>query len=435
MRKYKILKTNVFEKNGFRIEPIRDEDKYAILQIRNEQLYHLRQTEPLTREKQEHYFATVVSNLFEVERPDQLLFSFFENNEFIGYGGLVHINWIDKNAEISFVMKTELEKEYFAKYWSVFLQLIEKVAFEQLKFHRIFTYAFDLRPHLYNVLESCNYQLEKVLKNVPFANNKSTNVKIHSKTFKRYCMQSKFKDYEMNTFNKKIAIITGANKGLGEALFNQLFNNEYFDKIVSLSRRVSKVQADLISNDDPRFEFIPVDLSMLNNSELLKNLETISLEAKEVLYINNAGTIFPIGKIGELNDNELVESLQVNVLAPSIIINYVLKTFCKAKIEIINITSGAANYSIDGWSVYGSSKAYLKFFTQSLSDQEANNNFVKAINVDPGVIDTDMQLQIRNSSIPGFTKHADFVALKEDGKLQPASMAAQKIIEKISLII
>ena len=135
MRKYKILKTNVFEKNGFRIEPIRDEDKYAILQIRNEQLYHLRQTEPLTREKQEHYFATVVSNLFEVERPDQLLFSFFENNEFIGYGGLVHINWIDKNAEISFVMKTELENENFLKYWSNYLNLLDKVAFEELNFH------------------------------------------------------------------------------------------------------------------------------------------------------------------------------------------------------------------------------------------------------------------------------------------------------------
>ena len=181
MRKYKILKTNIFEKNGFRIEPIRDEDKYAILKIRNEQLYHLRQTELLTKEKQEHYFATVVSNLFEVEKPDQLLFSFFENNEFIGYGGLVHINWIDKNAEISFVMKTELEKEYFAKYWSGFLQLIEKVAFEELKFHKIFIYAFDLRPHLFKAIESCNYTKEAVLKEHCFFENKFINVIIHSK--------------------------------------------------------------------------------------------------------------------------------------------------------------------------------------------------------------------------------------------------------------
>jgi len=181
MRKYKILKTNVFEKNGFRIEPIRDEDKYAILQIRNEQLYHLRQTEPLTREKQEHYFATVVSNLFEVEKPDQLLFSFFENNEFIGYGGLVHINWIDKNAEISFVMKTELENEHFLKYWSNYLNLLEKVAFEELNFHKIFTYAFDLRPHLYEVLESCGFKEEARLKEHSFFDGKYLDVVYHAK--------------------------------------------------------------------------------------------------------------------------------------------------------------------------------------------------------------------------------------------------------------
>ena len=80
--------------------------------------------------------------MFEQEKPNQLLFSFLENGKFIGYGGLVHINWLDKNAEISFVMKTELEKEYFSIYWSNYLSLIEKVAFETLNFHKIFTYAF-----------------------------------------------------------------------------------------------------------------------------------------------------------------------------------------------------------------------------------------------------------------------------------------------------
>ena len=100
MRVYNCLSNQVFKNEAFAIEPIRDEDKYAILKIRNEQIYHLRQAKPLTVEAQENYFATVVANLFEQEFPNQLLFSFFENGEFIGYGGLVHINWIDKNAEI-----------------------------------------------------------------------------------------------------------------------------------------------------------------------------------------------------------------------------------------------------------------------------------------------------------------------------------------------
>ena len=181
MRVYKCLHANVFKTNSFHIEPIRDEDKYAILNIRNEQLYHLRQSEPLTIEKQENYFATVVSGLFEIEKPNQLLFSFFKGNEFMGYGGLVHINWVDKNAEISFIMKTELEKEFFTEFWSNYLQLIEKVAFEELKFHKIFTYAFDLRPHLYDVLLNCGFHEDARLKEHCFFDGKYLDVLIHSK--------------------------------------------------------------------------------------------------------------------------------------------------------------------------------------------------------------------------------------------------------------
>ena len=48
----------------------------------------------------------------------------------IGYGGLVHINWIDKNAEISFVLNTNLESNEFSFHWSNYLGLIEKVAFK-----------------------------------------------------------------------------------------------------------------------------------------------------------------------------------------------------------------------------------------------------------------------------------------------------------------
>ncbi|WP_309640419.1 GNAT family N-acetyltransferase [Flavobacterium sp.] len=181
MRQYQCLKNQIFSIGGFRIEPIRDEDKYEILTIRNEQLYHLRQLKPLTAAAQENYFATVVSGLFEQEFPNQLLFSFFENETFLGYGGLVRINWVDKNAEISFVMKTAFEKDNFAKYWSNYLKLIETVAFEALNFHKIFTYAFDLRPHLYPVLNACGFIEEARLKEHCFFEGKFLDVVYHAK--------------------------------------------------------------------------------------------------------------------------------------------------------------------------------------------------------------------------------------------------------------
>lgn len=180
MRAYKNLSTPVFQFENFELIPIRDEDKFDILQIRNEQIYHLRQAQPLTKEQQEHYFSTVVSKLFEIEQPNQLLFSLLENGEFIGYGGLVHINWIDRYAEISFVMKTELEKNRFEEIWIHYLELIKSVAFNELQFHKLFTYAFDIRPHLYPALEKAGLKEEARLKKHVFFDNNWKDVVIHS---------------------------------------------------------------------------------------------------------------------------------------------------------------------------------------------------------------------------------------------------------------
>jgi RimJ/RimL family protein N-acetyltransferase len=161
---YKVLKNQVFSLDDNAIVPIRYEDRMAILKWRNEQIYHLRQKKELTKDDQEFYFSNVVNKLFSQEHPAQILFSYMENDVCIGYGGLVHINWIDKNAEVSFIMNTQLEKDYFSKHWTIFLQLIEQVAFSELNLHKLCTYAFDLRPHLYQIIEDAGFIREGTLK-------------------------------------------------------------------------------------------------------------------------------------------------------------------------------------------------------------------------------------------------------------------------------
>ena len=181
MNSYKVLNKQVFNSGPFSLVPIRFEDRLEIMKWRNEQIYHLRQNKPLTVEDQENYFNGIVAKLFGHNHPDQILFSFLENGECIGYGGLVHINWIDKNAEISFIMNTILEKNRFYEIWTAYLNLIEKVAFEELKLHKIYVYAFDLRPHLYKVLVNTKYFKDAVLKQHCFFNNNYIDVVIHSK--------------------------------------------------------------------------------------------------------------------------------------------------------------------------------------------------------------------------------------------------------------
>lgn len=184
MNSYKVLQSQIFSYGEYTIVPIRREDRHAIMRWRNEQIYHLRQAKPLTEKDQDQYFNSVVASLFEQEKPSQILFSYLKGDQLIGYGGLVHINWLDKNAEISFIMDTDLEGDFFEQNWILFLKLIEQVAFENLELHKIFTYAFDIRPHLYPALEKSGFGLEAELKEHCFFEGQFISVKIHSKTNK-----------------------------------------------------------------------------------------------------------------------------------------------------------------------------------------------------------------------------------------------------------
>jgi len=186
MNTYKSLNKQTFSKGNYSIVPIRMEDRFFIMKWRNEQMYHLRQKEYLTTENQNKYFETHVKTLFDKEQPAQILFSYLEGNKCIGYGGLVHINWNDHHSELSFIMDTQLENNFFEFHWKSFLVLIEQVAFKTLDLNKLSTYAFDLRPYIYKIFEDAGYCKEAVLRDHILINEKYINIVIHSK----------FNDYE-----------------------------------------------------------------------------------------------------------------------------------------------------------------------------------------------------------------------------------------------
>lgn len=67
MPNYKCLTKQEFSSGEYKLVPIRFEDRYKIMKWRNEQIYHLRQKEPLTIDQQDAYFENVVAKLFDKE--------------------------------------------------------------------------------------------------------------------------------------------------------------------------------------------------------------------------------------------------------------------------------------------------------------------------------------------------------------------------------
>lgn len=185
--RYKCLSLHESQSGRYTLLPIRDQDKYLIMQWRNDQIEILRQKQPLTRELQEQYFRNVIASLFDAQKPDQLLFSFLEDGLLIGYGGLVHINWESRNAEVSFITETSRSRDpkLFVHDWGVYLTCLKDLVLKNNLFAKIYTYAYDMRPLLYQALKKSFFVQEARLKDHIVISGEYRDILIHSYFFDR----------------------------------------------------------------------------------------------------------------------------------------------------------------------------------------------------------------------------------------------------------
>ncbi len=214
-----------------------------------------------------------------------------------------------------------------------------------------------------------------------------------------------------------VFIITGVNRGLGEALYNELIQLKA--TVFAISRRFNE-------NQKPKDNTIhwQKDLINLNEEELTNHLKLIYPKHKNIIYINNAATINPIGKVGSFTEKEIRNSYNLNVITPVLLSNHILKNTTKnQKIVFLNISSGAAKRPIAGWSLYNSTKAANEMFYNCI----VNDN-VTVLNINPGVINTKMQDTIRKSNMPDV---ADFINLQKENKLQEPKDVAIKILTEL----
>ncbi len=223
-----------------------------------------------------------------------------------------------------------------------------------------------------------------------------------------------------------IVIITGTSRGIGKAIFDLFSKKEnYF--VISIGRKKPK---------EGKFCHINMDLSSISNEVLQKfeeilfrNVENLLFE--KVIFINNAATIAPIKKIHKIKFYEIVNNFNVNILSQILLIKKFIK--CTYSIPnkkiIINLSSGAGNKPIFGWSLYCTSKAAINMFVQCV-EQEYKDFIV--INYDPGVVDTDMQATIRLTNEKDFPLVKMFREYKVKNILRKPADVAQDIWEIIN---
>ncbi len=219
--------------------------------------------------------------------------------------------------------------------------------------------------------------------------------------------------------------ITGTGRGLGKAIALELLNNSK-NRVVGLSR------TNLIENKN--FRFIKIDLQKVDllNSFVFPEFS----DASQIVLINNAGTIGQIKVTGRKNTEEIIKTFQLNTVAPSVLINQFIKQFQNLDVSklILNISSGAGRHTVASWSEYCASKSALDMYSMVVDEEQKKEIFpFKVFSVAPGVIDTDMQGDIRSANEEGFEMLDYFKELKEKNSLSTPEEIAKRILSIIDL--
>jgi RimJ/RimL family protein N-acetyltransferase len=163
---YACLSKPVVRDGNLSLAAVQPDHIEAIRHCRNAQMDVLRQSAPITYDEQTAYYAAKIWPDMSSPRPGNILLAYLENGKFIGYGGLVHIAWEHRRAEVSFLLEPSLSQanDAYARYFSTFLHLIQAVAFDDLQLHRLFTETYATRAHHISVLESSGFRREGSLK-------------------------------------------------------------------------------------------------------------------------------------------------------------------------------------------------------------------------------------------------------------------------------
>jgi len=224
----------------------------------------------------------------------------------------------------------------------------------------------------------------------------------------------------VTTMSPPVVLVTGASRGLGLGIVKALIQS-YSARVVVLSRSKS---SELSSLPSTSLHFIQCDITQEGTAKSAVT-ETIKQFGRLDSIVLNAGTLDPVTKLENATSETWKECFHINVFANIPLIKECIPHLRSSHGSIILISSGAAINAYSGWSAYSASKAALNSLAQSIAEEEPD---ILSLAVRPGVVDTEMQNDIRTKHAEVMGKgHDKFVQLKKDGGLLSPDIVGKAI--------
>lgn len=227
--------------------------------------------------------------------------------------------------------------------------------------------------------------------------------------------------------NRRTAVVTGASRGIGEALAAALLARNY--RVYGISRSDSGKLSGHTG-----YSAIACDLSDAARTEAMADRLFRELSAAgggELLLINNAAMLEPLGPVESLGAADMSLHMHASLIAPMTLCGAFIRHTQQLPIakRIVNVTSGLAIHSAPSMSPYCSSKAALNMLTRCIADEQRERPHpILAYALDPGMAETRMQATARNRDKADFPLQNFFRESHEQGRLRtPEHVAAETL--------
>ena len=229
-------------------------------------------------------------------------------------------------------------------------------------------------------------------------------------------------------------ILTGASRGMGLAMARKLLQPG--NTLLALSRTQSPELAAAAQADASGATLLQWEQDLAEGATAAARLtEWLNGQAPagfaSATLINNAGVIPRIAPLSGSDAADLARALRVGLEAPMQLTGAFLGATEGWSVprKVLNISSGLGRRAMASQAAYCAAKAGMDHFTRCVAlDEAAKPHGAKVCSLAPGVIDTDMQVQLRGAHPADFPDVQNFASLKTGGMLTSPADAAARVL-------
>ena len=229
----------------------------------------------------------------------------------------------------------------------------------------------------------------------------------------------------------KLFIVTGASRGMGAALAEQLLADAGHT-VLGIARRANEALVAVAARSGATLEQWQADLAEPIGVAARLHGWLAACDARlftQATLVNNAGVVTTIGPLEDCSVEELSSALRVGLEAPLLLTRRLParhRRGWRGERRVLNISSGLGRRAMAGQATYCAAKAGMDNLSRGRRARPGRlvANGAKIVSLAPGVIDTDMQVQLAQQQRQRLPEQQTFLKLKEAGQLASSHDAA-----------